>query len=275
MQKVTENVYAETGFRGCNPGFVVTKDGVVMIDTPQMPADAIKWRDEIAKYGTVRYLINTEPHGDHFTGNYFFKGTVVAHEGTREAILASSVEQLKERLKQTAPESLPLMRRFSFRPPTITLSERLTLYLGNHTFHLINLPGHTPYQVAVFIPEERVVFTADNVFCRVKTYLQQAVPYEWLDSLKRIQELEADVLVPGHGSICDRSYIPEMSAIIQAWIDAVTTAIKQGLSLEETQEKIPLSVDRYLPEAGGEPMARQIQRMNVTRLYEVLKTLNS
>jgi len=60
MQKITDNVYAETGFRGCNPGFVITTEGVVMIDTPQLPTDAIRWRDEIAKHGSVRYLINTD-----------------------------------------------------------------------------------------------------------------------------------------------------------------------------------------------------------------------
>jgi glyoxylase-like metal-dependent hydrolase (beta-lactamase superfamily II) len=134
MQRITSNVYAETGFRGCNPGFVVTTEGVVMIDTPQMPADAIKWREEIAKHGRVHYLINTEPHGDHFTGNFFFEGTAVAHEGTRQAILEASVEQLKERFKQMEPESLPLLEGYSYRSPTITLSQRLTLYVGKHTF---------------------------------------------------------------------------------------------------------------------------------------------
>jgi len=270
MQKITDNVYAETGFRGCNPGFVVTKDGVVMIDTPQMPADAIKWRDDIAKHGPVRYLINTEPHGDHFTGNHFFEGTVVAHEGTREAVLASSAEQFLERLKQTAPDLLPLMEGFSYRPPTITLSQRLTLYLGDHTFHLINMPGHTPYQVAVFIPEERVVFTSDNIFCRVQTFLQQAVPYEWLDSLKRLEELEVDVLVPGHGSVCDRGYIPEMRSVIQSWIDAVTQAIEQGLTMEEAQDKLT-GIDPHAVEGGIEAMAQMLPRINVAHLYEVLK----
>ena len=241
-----------------------------MIDTPQMPVDAIKWRNEIAQYGPVRYLINTEPHGDHFAGNYFFEGTVVAHEGTREAILATPVEQFRERLQQTAPENLDLVRDFSYRPPTITLSQRLTLYLGDHTFQLINLPGHTPYQVAVYIPEEKVVFTSDNVFYKVQAWLHQAVPYEWLDSLKQLQELDADVLVPGHGKVCDRSYIPEMSAFVQDWIDAVTAAVKQGMSLEEAQDKISF-LDRYPMEAGSEPMGQQVQRMNVARLYEVLK----
>ncbi len=271
MQKITDNVYAETGFQGCNTGFVVTKKGVVMIDTPQMPADAIKWRDEIAQYGPVRYLINTEPHGDHFSGNYFFEGTVVAHEGTREAILAASVEQLKERFKQTAPESFALVKDFNYRPPTITLSQRLTLYVGDHTFQLINLPGHTPYQVAVYIPEERVVFTSDNVSHKVGPFLFQALPYEWLDSLKRLQELEADVLVPGHGELCDRSYIPEMSAIIQAWIDAVTAAINQGMSLEEAQDKVS-PLDHYpATAAGSAPIPEQSRRNNVARLYHVLK----
>ena len=270
MHKLTQNVYAETAFRGCNPGFVVTSEGVVMIDTPQIPTDAVKWRDEIAKHGEVRYLINTEPHGDHFTGNWFFGGTVVSHEGTRQAILSASVDQLKERLNQTSPDSLQLLQGFRYRPPTITLSERLTLYVGNHTFRIINLPGHTPFQVAVYIPEERVVFTSDNVFGGVQAWLHQALPYEWLESLKRMEELEADVLVPGHGAVCNRSYLAEMRAFIQAWIDAVTSAIKEGLTLEEAQGRISL-LHHYPMEKGSEAMAEQIQKMNVARLYEVLK----
>ncbi len=270
MQRITENVYVETGFRGCNTSFVVTKEGVVMIDTPQVPAEAIKWRDEIAKHGRVRYLINTEPHGDHITGNYFFEGTVVAHEGTREEILASSVEQLKEMTRQMAPDSLHLLEGYRYRPPTITLSQRLTLYLGNHTFRLIHLPGHSPYEVAVFVPEEKVVFTGDNVVYKTQPFLRQAVPYKWLDSLKRLQKLDADFVVPGHGKVCDRSYLPEMSALIQAWIDAATTAIKQGMSLEEAQENTAL-LQRFGIKLVTEPMAKMIPRMNLARLYEVLK----
>jgi cyclase len=270
MEKITDHVFAETGFRGCNVGFVVTDEGVVMIDTPQIPRDAVKWRQEISKHGPVRYVINTEPHGDHYTGNYFFEGTVVAHEGTRQAIMAASVEQLKESMKQLDPESLPLVEKYSYRPPAITLSQQLTIYLGSHTFRLINLPGHTPFQLAVYIPEERVVFTSDNVVGRVQAWLHQALPYEWLESLKRIQELEADVLIPGHGSVCSRDYIPEMSAFIQDWIDAVQAAIKQGMSLEEAQDKISF-LDRYGMGTLSKAMGNTVQRMNVARLYEVLK----
>ena len=94
MQEIANNIFVETGFRGCNVGFIVTEEGVVMIDTPQLPVDAIKWRDEIAKHGEVRYLINTEPHGDHFSGNHFFEGAIVAHEGTKDMFTSTSIEDI-------------------------------------------------------------------------------------------------------------------------------------------------------------------------------------
>jgi len=270
MQKIAKNVYAEVDFRGCNCGFVVTSDGVVMIDTPQMPTDAVKWRDIIAKQGPVRYLINTEPHGDHFSGNFFFKGTVVAHEGTRQAIMSASAAQSKERMKTTSPADYALMKRFNYRPPTITFTTEMTIYVGDHTFKLFNIPGHTPYQIAVFIPEEKVVFTSDDVFCRVQPWLQQAVPFEWLESLKRLETLDAKVLVPGHGEICDPTYLPEMHHNIQVWIDTVADAINKGWSLEEAQGKISAPV-KYPMLPGSEAMEQMVNRMNVARLYEVLK----
>ena len=82
MQQVTGNVFAETKIRGCNPGYVVTRDGVVIIDTPQLPTRAVRMRQQAEKNGPIRYLINTEHHIDHIFGNYFFRGAglVVAHE---------------------------------------------------------------------------------------------------------------------------------------------------------------------------------------------------
>ncbi len=66
MQQLTSSVFAETQIRGCNHGFVVTSEGVVMIDSAQKPSDALKLKEEIAKHGELRYIINTEPHGDHW-----------------------------------------------------------------------------------------------------------------------------------------------------------------------------------------------------------------
>ena len=269
MDKISENVYVETGFIGCNVGFVVTASGVVMIDTPMVPEEAVEWRDRIAEYGHVRYIINTEPHMDHYAGNHFFDGTIIGHEGIRRTVLSATVEELKKRINKIAPDSLPLLSDFSYHPPDITCSQNCTLFLGNHTFQLISMPGHTAYQLAVYIPEERVAFTSDNVFCRVQAFLDASLPFEWLDSLKQLQELEVDTLVPGHGEICDRDYLSEMSAFISDWINAVSDAIDKGISLEEAKDTIAF-FDRYPMLPGSESMKKWLQHRNVERLYKII-----
>ena len=271
MEKITDNIYVETEYEGSNVGFVVTAEGVVMIDTPQVPSDAIAWRNEIRKHGPVRYLINTEPHIDHFAGNSFFDGIVIGHEGTRDAISKTQVEPLRDRIKEISPESLPLLVEFGFHPPDITLSERLSFYLGGHTFHLINMPGHTPFEVLVFIPEERVAFTGDNVIGKGHAFFPPgALPYKWMDSLKDMQELEADTFVPGHGTVCDPDYLNEMRAQIQDRLDRVKAAIDKGMSLEEAQDKIDFK-DKYSEPSGPTGMALMFQRISIATLYGILQ----
>ncbi len=103
MQQLTSNVFAETQIRGCNHGFVTTSDGIVMIDSPHKPSDALKLKAEIAKRGQLRYIINTEPHGDHWTGNAFFDVPVIAHEGVRTRIL--STDSCSKATRPTPPSS--------------------------------------------------------------------------------------------------------------------------------------------------------------------------
>jgi cyclase len=74
MEQVTPNVFTNTKLRGCNPSFVVTSDGVVVIDTPQLPTKAVAMRAEAERHGPIRYLINTENHVDHIYGNHWFLG---------------------------------------------------------------------------------------------------------------------------------------------------------------------------------------------------------
>jgi len=203
--QLTTNVYVETGYFGANVGYVTTEQGVVMIDTPHKPTDAVAWRREIEGKGQIRYLINTEWHKDHYTGNFFFAAPVIAHYKTREVILDVDKSQVLERIAEIDPEGLPLVTEYRVNAPSITFSERLTLHLGSHTLHLIHLPGHTAGETAVFVPKERLVFTGDNVFYRVQAFLHEADPFAWLQSLKRIGELEVDYIVPGHGEVCDKS----------------------------------------------------------------------
>ena len=247
MQQISENVYVETGLQGCNPGFVTTSEGVVMIDTPQKSSDAARWKDEIASKGEVRYIINTEYHLDHVASNHLFSGTLIAHQGTRDALKGQK-----------------------FRIPEITFSHQMHLYLGNHVFELIHLPGHTPSEIAVYVPREGVIFTGDNIFYRVQTFLQEALPFEWLESLERLYEMDAYILIPGHGEVCDKSYIKEQASFIKQWIEEVKKAIDDGLTQKEAAERISF-LDYYPMDVGLKNFGKALQRMNVGLLYRVLK----
>lgn len=270
MERVSENVYAVTGYRGCNPGFVKTSEGVVMIDTPQRPSDALKYKTEIEKHGQVSYLINTEPHGDHYTGNCFFKATVVAQQGTRDVIAQAQIEPLKELIKIMDPDFVPNLDSLSISVPSITFRDSMKIYSGEHEFELLHLPGHTPSETAVFIPQERVVFTGDNIFYKTQAFLHEAVPNDWLKSLETLKTLDAEKVVPGHGELCTLDYLDEQAAFIRDWIQAAREAVEKGWSLEEAQERISF-LDRYPMGAEMEEFGRELQKMNVARLYAMAK----
>ena len=286
MRQITANVYVEDRFsvlpkhRGCNPGFVTTSEGIVMIDTPYMPTDAVKWRADMAQRGEVRFIINTHHHIDHTTGNYFFSGTVVSHEEVKEMFyapiasvvayerfkeVASVMDFIRMRVKELDPEGLPLLEHYQFRAPTITFSERLNLYAGEHTFELIHLPGHTLGHIGVYIPQERVFFAGDNFTNAVQPSLAHCLPLEWVESLKKIEAMDVDVVVPGHGKVCGKRDVREFTLFIQKCIDMVREAINQGMSKEEAADRISFEESRPAIHPGP-----GMQRMNVLRLYEML-----
>jgi cyclase len=267
MQKVGSHVYVGTDI--CNHGFVETAGGIVAIDTPMKPSAALAWKNEIARHGTVRYLINTEGHMDHFGGNYYLDGTIVAHEGARRGIVEAQVDAYRQMLGMAAPgESAP--GDFYLRAPTITFNDRLTLHVGNHTFVLTNLPGHTPFQAVVYLPEEKTVFTGDNVVNKTMPFFHQAVPYEWLETLNQLQELDIETVIPGHGEIGDKSCIAWMATEAEIWIDAVKGAIAKGMTVEETQENLSF-LDRYPAPEDRPDMRAGFQKMSIAHLYETLK----
>ena len=83
MEQVTaERLHRHEAAR-LQPELRDTSDGVVVIDTPQLPTRAVAMRREAEAHGPIRYLINTEHHVDHIFGNYWFKGVpaVVNHQG--------------------------------------------------------------------------------------------------------------------------------------------------------------------------------------------------
>ena len=270
MQQVTSNVFVETRFHGCNTGFVATSRGVVVIDTPMMPEDARNWRREAEKYGPVRYVINTEPHADHASSNYWFDAPVIAHEGTRQNMAKIGLDEYIKMLQRNSPQNLPLEPDYYFRLPEITFSQNLTFYLGEHTFHLLNLPGHTAGETTVYVPEEKVAFTGDNLNLATPIFIQSQ-PDKWLTSLKQLEQLDVNQWVPGHGEVSDKGCIGLMTDAVQAWMGAVRSAMDEGMDAEQV---IAMMARKKNP-GDKDPFLERVIRMNVTDLFRFFSSIKS
>ena len=111
----------------------------------------------------------------------------------------------------------------------ITFTGDVVLYVGKHTFNLIWTPGHTPGQIAVHVPEERVVFTGDTVFNDVQTWVMASDVDQWIDALNTISRLDVDRVVPGHGPVTDLKYLQTQKAVLLEWKSRVADGRGQGL----------------------------------------------
>jgi len=290
METVTPSVFTNTKLRGCNPSFVTTSVGVVVIDTPQLPTKAVAMRKEAESHGPIRYIINTEHHVDHIFGNYFFRGAgaVVNHRGLYDRFMVVYPEldpftYARESVPgPTAqgtdlddPEGAALWpdREEYYRDPnkgTIVFTGDLMLRVGDHTFHCLHTPGHTPGQLAVHVPEERVVFTGDTIFSGCQTWLMTSNVAEWLDALERIRTLDVDWIVPGHGPVVSQQYLDVQRSHLMEWKTAVATAIANGWTREETIARVDFR-DRFGPvDVGQGYMLDYIQTLNAGSLFDKL-----
>jgi cyclase len=281
MENVTPNIFTETKVRGCNPSYVITSDGVVVIDTPQLPTKAVAMRAAAEEHGPIRYVINTEHHVDHIFGNYYFKGagTVVHHQGVYDNFMVVGPEldpfaYAAEALPTDDPEGEAIFpdREVYYADPNkgqIVFTGNLTLRVGDHTFDLIHTPGHTPGQVAVHVPEERAVFTGDTIFNQCQTWLMTSNVEEWLAALETIRTLDVDHLVPGHGPVTTKASLDDQRSMLMEWKTGVAVAVAKGWSREETVERVHFK-DRFPVDIGQEYMMDYINEYNAGSLYDKL-----
>jgi cyclase len=269
MRRVGRNSFTEVYFAGCNPSFVETSDGYVMIDSPQQPIDAMRWRERLEDKAPIRYLINTEPHGDHISGNAYFTNTQVVGQVKlqecfeRYLYAFGSLDEKRERFKESDPDSVWLVGHPDYpaaNPPTLTFDDRLTLNLGNHTFNIIHMPGHTAPQTSVHVPEEGVVFTGDNVFHKCRSWLQECDPWEWLAALDSIAALDVETIVPGHGEPCSKAYLKEQGQIIENWVGYVERLVERGIGPDEALTG-PIEVTKQDPYPIGQRLFMLNERL--------------
>ena len=281
FEAVTSNVFTDITIRGCNPSYAVTADGVVVVDTAQLPTRAVAMRQEAESRGPIRYVINTEHHVDHIFGNYYFKGagTVIHHRGVADNFMVPTpildpFDYAAEAIPMSDPDGAEVFptRSVYFQDPNrakITFTGDCVLHVGSHTFNLIWTPGHTPGQIAVHVPQERVVFTGDTVFSEVQTWVMASDVDQWIEALNTISRLDVEHVIPGHGPVTNLRYLQTQKAVLLEWKWMVAEAVARGWSREETIERVHMR-DRYPVDIGQEYMMDYIQKHNAGILWDKL-----
>lgn len=188
-----------------NAGFVVTSQGVVVIDALGSPALAESLIAAIRQVTSqpIRHVIVTHYHADHVYGLQAFKavGATILAQRSGQEYLASEAAAL--RLTTSRVELAPWIdAQTHLVPADRWLGEDTVLELGEERFHIHHVgPAHTPEDLVVHAERAGVLFSGDLVFRGRIPFVGQADSRQWIASLGRLIDLRPRVVVPGHGPL--------------------------------------------------------------------------
>jgi cyclase len=245
IREIAPRVFVETEYHGANVAFIVTGEGVILIDTPMLPNEARLWWGEILKRTDqeIIYVINTDHHRAHVIGNQFFPtATVIAHEHAWKE-MKSYGDSFRTRLinmyRDRIPEAVDEWKQhLEIIKPEITFTGRTILFKGDKEIHMIPVGGHTPATTVVLLPEEKLLFAGDVVVTNRPPFLSQGNTKQWLEALTYLRKLNYDVLIPGHGELTGKEATEKMSEYLRMVRRRVRSAYRSGLSKADTARSL-------------------------------------
>ena len=188
-----------------NAGFVVTEDGVVVVDALGSPALGHALHEAIrgVTRQPVKRVILTHYHADHFYGLDSFKrggADVWAH---RLALAYFESGEAERRLQQRARDLFPWVdEKMALIRADRWLDADAAFTLGGVRFEIQHFgPAHSPEDVIVILPQEGVIFSGDILSAGRIPFVGEADSKRWLERIDRLLELNARVMITGHGAV--------------------------------------------------------------------------
>ena len=273
-----------------NTTVIIGEREVLVIDSCYLPSSAREDIAQIKQWTNkpVRYLVNTHWHFDHTMGNgtYWeaFPGlTIIAHRETAKqssgynpgwferfpkrgdrlkAILDAGKDNngkpLSEGDKKEYAEAIagiaPVQEEFRSivdRSPTLTFDSEMRIDLGNREVRLMHLGrGNTAGDVVVYLPKERIIITGDLVVHPVP-YFFGGFPSEFSKTLRRLDQLSFETMVPGHGEILRTEKGKNYTRLLTDLLDVVTQKVSEethrlgagAANLPAVRESVQKSID--------------------------------
>ncbi|MEW8506411.1 MAG: quinoprotein relay system zinc metallohydrolase 1 [Candidatus Thiodiazotropha sp.] len=247
-----------------NTGFIVTEEGVVVIDSGPSWLYGKQLRAAIGRITErpILKLYNTHHHPDHFLGNQAFEEFPIA-------ALAGTIEGIREQGESFNDSMYRLVGAWMASTRVVLPSETVqpgSIEIGGHRLQLIEMKGHSHADLMILDHTTGVLFAADMVFHGRTPTTPHAEPSQWLEALEEISKLEFKLLVPGHGDVIEGTEAIEQTRDYLQWlISHLTEAAEQGMSMAEVlQPQAPTAI-------SGLAVFHQEYQRSVSHLYPAIE----
>lgn len=227
LVKIAANVY---GWEDFHPSpdkmttvsmFVVTPEGVLLADGQASPEKTQKLLDGIRTVTDkpLKYYIVCSDHGDHTGGNSVLPAgvTILAHPASKAALERTASAPNR---RADAPKVV--------MPTELMAGDTKTISLGGTAFQVLFLGrAHTGGDLSVYLPKQKILFMSEAYLNRVFPAMRSAYPSEWVAALRKAEEMDVDVYVPGHGFVEEARASREELVEYRKALEAVIAEVKR------------------------------------------------
>ena len=203
FDQLGEGLYAYTAEGDPNSGIIVGDDGVMVVDAQATPAMA---QDVIARVAKVtdkpiKYVLLSHYHAVRVLGASAYTGAdIICSDTARAMIVERGQQDMDSEIGRfprlfNAVESVP-----GLTWPTIVFEKEMTLWMGKLEVRIMHPGrGHTKGDTAVWLPQQRILFSGDLVEADAACYTGDAYLADWPATLDALAALKPETLVPGRG----------------------------------------------------------------------------
>ncbi len=251
-----------------NTGFIVTDDGVLVIDSGPSRLYGEQLRAAIARVTDkpIVRVLNTHLHPDHFLGNQAFADLPVSALPKTVSGIGRHGEGFNDSMYRLCGAAMKGTYVLAPSEPV----EPGILEIGGHRLRLMALEGHTDADLVVLDETTGVLFAGDLVFNQRTPTTPHARISVWRASLQALSEMEFKVLVPGHGPVTDDASAIEQTDAYLVWLDAhLLDAAESGHSMAEVlHPEAPAEVERLA--VFADEYQRSVEHLYPTMEFDAL-----
>jgi glyoxylase-like metal-dependent hydrolase (beta-lactamase superfamily II) len=238
-----------------NPTFVVTDDGVVVIDPGSSVQAGRMVLRQLRKVTDkpVTHVLNTHVHGDHWFGNQ------AINEAFPQATIMASPEMIRAAREGQSARWLDIMDRLTggftrgTRPvvPAVAVTENQTVSAGGIEFRIMAPPkAHSGTDIMIHAPAEGVLFLGDNVMNGRFGQMDDGTFQGNIAACDRAMEVPAKVFVPGHGRTAGKEIVSAYRDYLATLFENVKREHDAGKQDYEMKETVRAKLGRYTDWVG-------------------------